>query len=104
MPLRAWFDRSDALPGAPGLHSLAVPSGEWRGLAQDAAAAGARLVALWASADSRSLPVLRAAYLTEEQFKEEVAKREAAIRRGEGELLGCFTCDPSLASLAAQNR
>ena len=62
----------------------------------------------WTGWGSRSLENMLAnngimTYLTDEQFKEEVAKREAAIRRGEGELLGCFTCDPSLASLAAQN-
>jgi Ni,Fe-hydrogenase III large subunit/Ni,Fe-hydrogenase III component G len=67
MPLRAWFARSDVQPGAPGLHSLAVAREQWRSLAQDTAAAGGRLVTLWASADSQDRPVVRAAYLAESQ-------------------------------------
>jgi Ni,Fe-hydrogenase III large subunit len=67
MPLRTWLERSAGQPGAPGLRALTVQLNEWRVLAQDAAAAGARLVALWASADSRDMPVVRAVYLAEKQ-------------------------------------
>jgi Ni,Fe-hydrogenase III large subunit len=65
MPLRAWLDRSEAHDGAPGLRSLAISGAEWRALAQDAAAAGCRLVALWASGGSGDQPILRAAYLAD---------------------------------------
>ena len=56
MALRAWFARSDAQPGAPGLRALTVSREEWRQVAQDLAAAGGRLVALWASRDERGAP------------------------------------------------
>jgi len=65
MPLQAWLDRTEVQPGAPGLCSLSVRRDEWRSLAEDVAAAGSRLVALWASADRQNRPFLRAAYLTE---------------------------------------
>jgi Ni,Fe-hydrogenase III large subunit len=67
MPLRAWLARSNIQPGAPRLRSLTVPAEEWRSLAQDAAAAGCRLVALWTSGNLRDPLALRAAYLTEGQ-------------------------------------
>ncbi|HTY50767.1 MAG TPA: hypothetical protein VMB48_13845 [Steroidobacteraceae bacterium] len=47
MPLRQWHARATVLPGTPGVRSLAVDRAEWTALAQDAAAAGARLLALW---------------------------------------------------------
>jgi hypothetical protein len=62
MPLRAWLDRSTVLPGAPGVDALSVSLEEWRSLATDFAAAGARLVALWASGDDTGAPVVRAAF------------------------------------------
>ncbi len=65
MPLRAWFRRSEAQRGAPGLRALTVAFDEWLPLAQDIAATGGRLLALWASGDGRSTPNVRAAYLTE---------------------------------------
>jgi Ni,Fe-hydrogenase III large subunit len=66
MPLRAWFDRSRAHAGAPGLRSLTASRDEWRPLAEDAAAAGARLVSLWSTADTRGAAVIRAVFLTEQ--------------------------------------
>ncbi len=67
MPLRTWLPRSTAQPGAPGLFALAVTRENWRPLMRDLAAAGSRLVALWASHDESSTAVLRAAFLTERQ-------------------------------------
>src|SRR4051812_14223178 len=49
MPLRGWFAQSIAQPGAPGLLALTVSRDDWRPVLRDLAAAGARLVALWAS-------------------------------------------------------
>ena len=65
MALRAWFARSGAQPGAPGLRALTVSREQWRQVAEDSAAAGGRLVALWASEDERAAPILRAAFLAE---------------------------------------
>ncbi len=65
MALRAWFARSGAQPGAPGLRALSVSREEWRHVAEELAAAGGRLVALWASEDQRAAPILRAAFLAE---------------------------------------
>jgi Ni,Fe-hydrogenase III large subunit/Ni,Fe-hydrogenase III component G len=65
MALRAWFDRSDAQPGAPGLRALTVSGEEWRQVAQDVAAAGGRLVALWASREAGAASTIRGAFLAE---------------------------------------
>ena len=49
-----WFSRSDALAGAPGLRALTVAHAQWRQVAGDLAATGARLLAIWASSDQRA--------------------------------------------------
>ncbi|HEU4624332.1 MAG TPA: hypothetical protein VFS52_06190 [Steroidobacteraceae bacterium] len=67
MPLRAWLDLSTPLAGAPGVQALNVSLDEWRTLAVDFAAAGARLFALWASGDDSGAPAVRAVFLTESQ-------------------------------------
>lgn len=65
MALQTWFARSAPHAGAPGLRALTVSQAEWRQVAQELAAAGGRLVALWASADERALLTVRAAFLAE---------------------------------------
>ena len=65
MALEDWFSHSETLRGAPGMRALTVSHDQWRQAAQDLAAAGARLLALWASADERTAPTIRAAFLTE---------------------------------------
>jgi len=50
MPLRRWLEQSTQLPGAPGLRYLKVTFDSWHECAQDFAARGGRLVALWAEA------------------------------------------------------
>ncbi len=65
MPLRAWLARSERQCGAPGLHALNVSREEWRQVAQDLAAAGGRLVALWTSGNERGMPCVRAFFLAE---------------------------------------
>ena len=67
MALRAWFARSGAQPGAPGLRALTVSREEWRRVAEDSAAAGGRLLALWASEDERAGPIVRAVFLAEKR-------------------------------------
>ena len=62
MPLRAWLSRSESQPGAPGLYALEVRSDEWAQLAQDVAAAGGWLAALWASPADPGRACVRAVY------------------------------------------
>jgi len=52
-------------PGAPGLRALGVSQGEWMQAAQDLAAAGARLVTLWATCTGGIVPIVRALFLTD---------------------------------------
>lgn len=65
MALQAWFARSEAQPGAPGLHALTVSHEQWRQAAQDLAASGARLMALWASGDRHGAQKIHAAFVGE---------------------------------------
>jgi Ni,Fe-hydrogenase III large subunit len=51
VPLRRWLARSEVQRGAPGLRALVVSREEWRQVACDVAAAGGRLVTLWASGE-----------------------------------------------------
>ncbi|HVW69048.1 MAG TPA: NADH-quinone oxidoreductase subunit C [Steroidobacteraceae bacterium] len=64
MAPRDWFARGNDLPGAPGLRALVVSEDEWREAALDLAAAGGRLVALWASPENDA-PRVHAALLAE---------------------------------------
>jgi Ni,Fe-hydrogenase III large subunit len=63
MPLRSWLSRAQPQNGAPGLQSVVIALNDWRSLAQDAAAAGYRLLTLWASQDLQGITILRSAYL-----------------------------------------
>lgn len=57
-----WLANSEPLPGAPGLRAVTVSLRQWRPLTEGLAAAGARLVALWARSDEGDRSV-RAAFL-----------------------------------------
>jgi Ni,Fe-hydrogenase III large subunit/Ni,Fe-hydrogenase III component G len=65
VPLRVWSAPSEPQPGAPGLRALIVSEDQWRRVAQDMAAAGGRLLALWASGGERTDPGIHAAFLAE---------------------------------------
>lgn len=65
MPLRRWLERSAAQAGAPALRALEVSMSGWPDLAQDVAASGGRLLALWGSAPETDRCVVRAVYLLE---------------------------------------
>jgi Ni,Fe-hydrogenase III large subunit/Ni,Fe-hydrogenase III component G len=67
MALQEWIARSHAQAGAPGLRALTVSAEQWRHIAEDMAAAGGRLVALWGSRDENGVHRARAAFLTERQ-------------------------------------
>ena len=68
MPMRRWWDRARVLPGAPSVRGLGVSGEDWLLAARDVAAAGGRLLALWASSESAASGAEAAvygAYLTE---------------------------------------
>jgi Ni,Fe-hydrogenase III large subunit len=65
VPLRLWLARSSVQPGAPGLRAVKLSHLEWRAIAQDVAAAGGRLLALWASRGEGQRPVAHATFLTD---------------------------------------
>jgi len=46
--LKRWLAQSSVLPGAPGVHRVTATPDTWRSLAQDVAASGGQLLALWA--------------------------------------------------------
>ncbi|HET9473730.1 MAG TPA: NADH-quinone oxidoreductase subunit C [Steroidobacteraceae bacterium] len=48
MPLRRWIEQSVPSPGAPGARRIEVTPDTWQACAQDVAANGGRLLALWA--------------------------------------------------------
>jgi Ni,Fe-hydrogenase III large subunit/Ni,Fe-hydrogenase III component G len=47
MPLKRWLRESRPMAGAPGLSVVTVAASDWREVAQDVAATGGRLLALW---------------------------------------------------------
>ncbi|MGD0492895.1 MAG: Ni,Fe-hydrogenase III large subunit [Steroidobacteraceae bacterium] len=74
MAVQAWFDqavgRSDggtggAISGAPKAYGLTVTDDGWRQAAEDMAAAGGRLLALWASRHDDGRNIVQAAYLAQ---------------------------------------
>jgi Ni,Fe-hydrogenase III large subunit/Ni,Fe-hydrogenase III component G len=64
VPARKWWARAHEVSGAPKARGLAVRREEWTHVAQDVAAAGGRLVSLWAArdADTPSSTAIYAAY------------------------------------------
>src|SRR3569833_1237968 len=65
MPLRTWWESSDAVTDVPPSRRLRVTSEQWVQAARDAAAAGGQLLSLWATTDSAdpACAILRAALL-----------------------------------------
>ena len=63
MTPRNWWAESGEQPGAPGVRVLTVSSDDWSRAARELAAAGARLLALWASCAAHKPPEVHAAYL-----------------------------------------
>jgi Ni,Fe-hydrogenase III large subunit len=62
---RRWFADASVIPGGPGVHGLAVTTESWRQAAQDLAAAGGRLISLWAEGNRPAGQVVRAAFAAE---------------------------------------
>ena len=65
MAPRDWWAKSTGLPGAPGLRALTVSSEEWIDAAQELAASGARLMAMWASRTEYASPRVHAVFLND---------------------------------------
>ena len=65
MTVQEWLAGSLRQPGAPGLRALLVSGDQWRRIAEDMAAAGARLGPLWSSSTQETGPLVHAAYLTQ---------------------------------------
>jgi Ni,Fe-hydrogenase III large subunit len=54
MPLRHWWERAVPIGGAPSARAISVEPDAWRPVLETAAAAGARLLGLWAESDPAS--------------------------------------------------
>jgi Ni,Fe-hydrogenase III large subunit len=65
MPFASWWDRADALAGAPGIRSLALSAADWREVAKDVVAGGGRLLALWADTSMAGHATVHALYLSQ---------------------------------------
>ncbi len=67
MPLRRWWDRAQAVAGAPGVRGLRADREEWLLAARDVAASGGALQALWVSVASGAVlqTTVCGAYLTD---------------------------------------
>ena len=67
MPASKWWARAREIPGAPNARGLAVTREEWTQAAQDLAAAGGRLLSLWAASgeDTQSSAAIYSAYWIE---------------------------------------
>ncbi len=67
MPVSKWWARAREVPGAPKARGLAVTREQWTQSAQDVAAAGGRLLSLWAarSEDAPSSAAIYVAYWIE---------------------------------------
>jgi Ni,Fe-hydrogenase III large subunit len=62
MSVHDWFDRASVLPGAPAARLLQVSAPQWRQVAEEMAAGGGRLLALWVSGDAAPALQVRAAF------------------------------------------
>ncbi len=51
MPVRKWWERARDVPGAPSVRGIGVTAEEWTLASSDVAAAGGRLLSMWASGD-----------------------------------------------------
>jgi Ni,Fe-hydrogenase III large subunit len=62
---RNWWAEGTAQSGAPGLRALEVSSDDWTQAAQELAAGGTRLAAMWASRVEPARVVVRAVFITD---------------------------------------
>jgi Ni,Fe-hydrogenase III large subunit/Ni,Fe-hydrogenase III component G len=65
MPFAKWWNRAETLAGAPGIRAMVADSSGWRDVAQDVAAGGGRLLALWADTSLAGRATIHALYLAQ---------------------------------------
>ncbi|HEY8539340.1 MAG TPA: hypothetical protein VIL28_10780, partial [Steroidobacteraceae bacterium] len=65
---RWWFDRGLPIAGVAGAAALSVSPEEWRQAAEDFAATGVRLMALWATRNQHGRNLVRGAFATEDRL------------------------------------
>jgi Ni,Fe-hydrogenase III large subunit len=65
MPIARWWSRADSIAGAPGVKSLVADASAWREVAQDVAAGGGRLLALWGDTSLTGRAAVHALYLVQ---------------------------------------
>jgi Ni,Fe-hydrogenase III large subunit/Ni,Fe-hydrogenase III component G len=65
MPIARWWDEAGTAAGAPGLKVLVATRTAWREVAQDVAASGGRLLALWADTSPAGCATVHAFYLAQ---------------------------------------
>jgi Ni,Fe-hydrogenase III large subunit/Ni,Fe-hydrogenase III component G len=65
MALARWMEQAEAAAGAPGIKAITVDSPAWRAVAQDVAAGGGRLLALWADTSQADRATVHALYLAQ---------------------------------------
>ena len=63
MPVARWWSGAEPVAGAPGVRAVSVGASAWREIAQDVAATGGRLLALWGDTSDGAATDVRAAYL-----------------------------------------
>ena len=64
MGLKTWLSASEPLADDPSIRGLRVDADDWRRLAEDVAASGGRLLALWGQDETAGHPAVFAAYQT----------------------------------------
>jgi Ni,Fe-hydrogenase III large subunit len=110
MAVNAWFERSRPLAGAPGVHGLEVTREQWQAAAAQFAAAGGRLLALWAGGEGDAERWVRAAFASglraivlelplsraEGDFPglEEIFPAASRMQRAAADLCGVKSTDP----------
>ena len=63
MPFARWFEMGEPVAGAPGIRAIEADASAWRSVAQDVAAGGGRLLALWGDTSLVGLGSVHALYV-----------------------------------------
>jgi Ni,Fe-hydrogenase III large subunit/Ni,Fe-hydrogenase III component G len=66
MPITRWWNQAQLVPGAHGVKGLEVDAAGWRDAAQDVAATGGRLLALWGETSAGQRASVSALYLAQQ--------------------------------------
>jgi Ni,Fe-hydrogenase III large subunit/Ni,Fe-hydrogenase III component G len=66
MPFAHWFELGEPVAGAPGIRAVDVDASAWRSVAQDVAAGGGRLLALWGDTSLAGRGSVQALYVAQQ--------------------------------------